>query len=175
MQRGPAQGPVQQGGPGIDINTQQVPGLPPQQASPQLNTYQQGNGRDFGGLDQQQFLRMLMERFGPQMMQQQQYALETQRGAQVRPEEQFQAAAKAQDPLRYAQQTEAARMATSPWAPGGQFDKGYHLNPTAALASQGNNATNQWAQRGGMVYGGEQIDPEELKRLNASRGNRTYM
>ena len=32
-------------------------------------------------MDQQQFMRMLVDRFGPQMMQQQQYALETQRSA----------------------------------------------------------------------------------------------
>ena len=89
----------------------------------------------------------------------------------------YQAQAQAQDPVRFAQENYQARLASDPWGPGGQFANAYHLTPTAALASQGNNATNQWAQRGGVTYGGQQIDPEELKRLNAvaAGGRKTYM
>jgi hypothetical protein len=90
------------------------------------------------------------------------------------PERVYQAAAQASDPVRFAQEQYTARQASDPWGPGGQFEKSPRLSPAAALASQGNNATNQWAQLGGV----QGIDPEELKRLNAAavagRGYRNY-
>ncbi|SRR5580765_432023 len=90
------------------------------------------------------------------------------------PERLYQAAAQASDPVRFAQEQYTARQASDPWGPGGQFEKSPRLSPAAALASQGNNATNQWAQLGGVPG----IDPEELKRLNAAavagRGYRSY-
>jgi hypothetical protein len=197
QQKGPVQQPQPQEGININTTPQQVGTLPQTQAQPQQppSTYQLGNGKDFGGMDQQQFMRMLVDRFGPQMMQQQQYALETQRGAQVRPAEQFEAAARAQDPLRYTQQNEAARMAQSPWAPGGQF-QGHRAEdiytPEEILASQGNTAQNQIlrnrmpvsADRRAQLAGvpanqranAGEFDPEELLRQNRIySANRSYM
>jgi hypothetical protein len=88
----------------------------------------------------------------------------------------YQAQAQAQDPVRFAQENYQARLATDPWGPGGQFaghTAAETMSPEAILASQGNNAMNQWAQRGAV----KGIDPEELKRLNASAAGRykTYM
>ena len=126
-----------------------------------------GGAQDYQGGDEQvtgedqttQLLRQLLARWQPK---------ET-------PSQTLESYARLQDPQKFAQQTYAARQMSDPWGPGGQFENAYHLTPTAALASQGNNATNQWAQRGGVTYGGQQIDPEELKRLNAMRGNKTYI
>ena len=88
----------------------------------------------------------------------------------------YQAQAQAQDPVRFAQEQRQAELDTSPWAKGGLFEgrrAADTMSPEAILASQGNNATNQWAQLGAN----KNIDPEELKRLNAAQAGRyrTYM
>src|SRR5258705_8554016 len=62
--------------------------------------------------------------------------------------------------------------------PEGAFYNRVKLSPEATLASQGNTATNQWAQQDGAKTGeGTPIDPEELKRLNEKTrlSRRTYM
>ena len=81
-------------------------------------------------------------------------------------------------PERTARESYQARLASDPWAAGGLFEgrrAADRLSPEAILASQGNNAMNQWAQRGAM----KGIDPEDLARFNkqaaAGRGYRTYI
>ena len=122
-----------------------------------------GGGQPQGGNDQIQNLKMWID-----------WMREKQAADLQRPAVAFQAAAQASDPVRYAQEQYTARQASDPWGPGGQFEKSPRLSPAAVLASQGNNATNQWAQLGGVPG----IDPEELKRLNAAavagRGYRSY-
>jgi hypothetical protein len=194
QQRGPAQGPVNQPGQGIDINTQQVASLQGQQ--PPVDTsalYRLGNGRDFGGMDPQEFLKRFA--LAQQVQDTEQYKAETARGWQVRPEEVFQAAARAQDPVRYAQEQRQAYLDTNPWGPGGQF-AGHRAadiyTPEEILASQGNTAQNQIlrnrqpisADRRAQLAGvpanqranAGEFDPEELLRQNAIyAANRTYM
>ncbi len=82
-----------------------------------------------------------------------------------------------QDPVGYAN-----KMRSVPgfeWNnPEGAFYNRVKLSPEATLASQGNTATNQWAQQDGAKTGeGTPIDPEELKRLNEKTrlSRRTYM
>ena len=88
----------------------------------------------------------------------------------------LQAQAQVQDPVRLAQEQRQAELDTSPWAKGGLFEgrrAADRMSPAAILASQGNTAENQWAQLGAN----KNIDPEELKRLNAAQAGRfrTYM
>lgn len=87
----------------------------------------------------------------------------------------LQSYAEYQDPVRFAEQRRAASLA-DPFGPGGYFEGRRAADlytPEAILASQGNTAENQWAQRGGA----KGIDPEELKRLNAAtyQARKTYM
>jgi hypothetical protein len=198
QQQGPAQGPVQQPGQGIDINTQKVAGLqgnvgPQPQAVDTSALYRQGSGQDFGGMDQREFLARFA--LANRLADTQQYQAETQRGWQVRPEEVFQAAARAQDPVRYEQEQRQAYLDRNPWGPGGQFE-GHRAadiyTPEEILASQGNTAQNQIlrnrqpisADRRAQLAGvpvnqranAGEFDPEELLRQNAIyRANRTYM
>jgi hypothetical protein len=83
--------------------------------------------------------------------------------------------------LRYDPVAEHSKLASLPsYAPESQspFATGYFnqpssmgLSPEAVLASQGNTATNQWAQMGGVPN----LDPELLRRLNMGvAGRRPY-
>jgi hypothetical protein len=125
-----------------------------------------GGGQPQGG-DQMANLKMWID-----------WMREKQAADLQRPGIAFNAAAQASDPVRYAQEQYTARQASDPWGPGGQFADRPRLTPEAAIASQGNNAVNQWAQQGGITQGGQQIDPAELRRLNqiaaAGRGYRSY-
>jgi hypothetical protein len=175
LNQGGAGGPVRtDGGNGIDINTQRVEGLQtpvqpqldvtgelfnPQQMLANMFNPQAGSAQQETPADQQKKLQMWID-----------WMREKQASDLQRPD----IAARALDPVRYAQEQYTARQASDPWGPGGQFEKSPRLSPAAALASQGNNATNQWAQLGGAPG----IDPEELRRLNAAaaagRGYRNY-
>ena len=96
----------------------------------------------------------------------------------IRPREAFMAEREgAIGPERMAQENYAARLASDPWAAGGLLEgrtARETMSPEAILASQGNNAMNQWAQRGAM----KGINTEDLARFNrqaaAGRGYRTY-
>jgi hypothetical protein len=73
--------------------------------------------------------------------------------------------------FRYAQDPEGwmNKMRSMPgyeWNdPAGAFYNSPRMSPEATLASQGNNATNQWAQLGAY----EGIDPDTLRQLNSRR------
>jgi hypothetical protein len=115
-----------------------------------------GGGYDFG-----QILQALMSQYQPQES----------------PSEALITKKMLQDPVGYynkmASLPSNAPGSLSPFAPGGQFENVPRLTPAAQLASQGNTATNQWAQMGGV----EGMDPEELKRFNrqTALSRRTYM
>ena len=97
----------------------------------------------------------------------------------IRPREAFMAEREAAiGPERTAQENYQARLASDPWAAGGLFEgrrAADRLSPEAILASQGNNAMNQWAQQGAM----RGIDQDELRRFNKQaalgRGYRSYV
>lgn len=83
----------------------------------------------------------------------------------------LQSLAEYEDPVAHAQEQHQARLAGDPWGPGGQFANRPQLSEEAKLASQGNTATNQWAQRGAVSVpteegGSRPIDAAELQRLN---------
>jgi len=61
-------------------------------------------------------------------------------------------------PVQDANNAHDARLAADPWAEGGLFANRPQLSPEARAASQGLNATNQWAMRG-QVPG---VDPQKL-------------
>ena len=96
----------------------------------------------------------------------------------IRPREAFMAQREAAiGPERTAQENYQARLASDPWAAGGLFEgrrAADRLSPEAILASQGNTAANQWAQRGAM----KGVNMEDLARFNKQaaigRGYRTY-
>jgi hypothetical protein len=168
LNQGGAGGPVRtDGGKGIDINTQKVPGLqtptqPQSDITNQLFNPQQMLGNMFnpqapgGGQQspeqQTQNLKMLID-----------WMREQQAADLRRPDIAFQAAARAEDPVRYAQEQQTARLATDPWGPGGQFAgrRAQDLyTPEAIIASGGNTAENQIARLGGR----KGVNPDEMAR-----------
>jgi hypothetical protein len=198
LNQGGAGGPVRtDGGGNIDINTQRVEGLqtptqpqlditnqlynPQQMLANMFNPQAPGGGQQETPADQQKKLQMLID-----------WMRESQ-ATDIRqnPERLYQAASQAEDPVRFAQEQDAARLATSPWAPGGQFAGRRAADlytPEEILASQGNTAQNQIlrnrmpisqerrAQLAGVpaaqrANAGE-FDPEELLRQNRIYANR---
>jgi hypothetical protein len=80
--------------------------------------------------------------------------------------------ARLSDPVGYA--NKARSVPGFEWNdPKGAFYNRPKLSPEATLASQGLNATNQWAQRGGV----EGIDPAELAKFNdlVKQTRKTYV
>ena len=116
-----------------------------------------GGGR--GGNDQTQMLQALRDLYQEQLP----FARE-QLAKQPTVKEAYAAKAEAADPVAWAAKQHEARLARDPWGPGGLFEGrgASQMSPEAVLASQGNNAMNQWAQRGAV----EGIDPKELEKFN---------
>jgi hypothetical protein len=160
---------------------------------PSFSDFNIGGGGDVGGAEGAGVQRRRLELMADIWRQQ----LEAQQAAQVRPAEEYEAQAKAQDPVKFAQQQYQARLASDPWAAGGQFagkSAADIMTPEEIMASQGSTAANQWASMrqpltgeqkqnlqgpGGVKVAAQrqagEFDPEELRRLNEQyRARRTY-
>lgn len=130
----------------------------PQAAAPTPTAAPVGGGRS---PEQAQFLANLMDLWQTNAANQSPEAVR----------QKLQSLAEYEDPVAHAQEMYTARQAKDPWGPGGQFANRPQLSEEAKLASQGNTATNQWAQRGAVSVpteegGSRPIDAAELQRLN---------